>query len=81
MTLSRNNLETMHIIPEQVEIALKDCATLPVYWDSKRCATKHGFKSGIKHAPITQWLKDDGYNLAISLPFSNLVCIDVDRHN
>lgn len=81
MKFSQNNLTTIQVTPEQVEFALKDCATLPVYWDSKRCATKHGFKSGIKHAPITQWLKDDGYNLAISLPFSNLVCMDVDRHN
>ena len=40
MKFSQNNLTTIQVTPEQVEFALKDCATLPVYWDSKRCATK-----------------------------------------
>lgn len=71
---------TTILMPEQIEFALKNVATLPVYPDSKLGAVKHGYKSGIINAPISQWLRN-GYNLAISLPLSYFACIDVDRHD
>ena len=51
------------LAPEQIELALKDVSTLPVYSGTKLGAVKHGYKSGIINAPISQWLRN-GYNLA-----------------
>lgn len=80
MIIPEISTTTTILTPEQIELALKDISTLPVYSDTKLGAVKHGYKSGINNAPISQWLRN-GYNLAISLPLSYLVCIDVDRHN
>lgn len=80
MIIPEISTTTTILTPEQIELALKDISTLPVYSDTKLGAVKHGYKSGINNAPISQWLRN-GYNLAISLPLSYLVCIDVDRHD
>lgn len=80
MIIPEISTTTIIFTPEQIEFALKDVSTLPVYWNTKLGAVEHGYKSGIINAPISQWLRN-GYNLAISLPLSYFACIDVDRHD
>lgn len=53
--------------------------TVPVYPNKKRPMTAHGYKNGVKNADIKGWLLK-GNNIGISLPLSNLACIDVDMH-
>lgn len=77
--LDYENLAPINRSYEQIEKSLWDCAVLPVYGNTKVCATKHGYKSAIKNAPIVEWL-NRGSNLAISLRYSYLACIDVDMH-
>lgn len=80
MIIPEISTTTIIFTPEQIEFALKDVSTLPVYGNTKLGAVEHGYKSGIINAPISQWLRN-GYNLAISLPLSYFACIDVDRHD
>ena len=80
MIIPEISTTTIIFTPEQIEFALKDVSTLPVYWNTKLGAVEHGYKSGIINAPISQWLRN-GYNLAISLPLSYFACIDVDTHD
>lgn len=73
------NLVPIVRTPEQIEKSLWNCSTLPIYNNSKVCATEHGHKSAVKNMQISSFCAC-GYNIAISLPFSNLACIDVDMH-
>ena len=77
--LDYGNLAPINRSYRQIEKSLSDYAVLPIYGNTKVCATKHGYKSAAKNAPVAEWL-NRGYNLAISLPLSYLVCIDVDMH-
>lgn len=58
---------------------LQHLYTVPVYPNQKRPKTKHSYYDGIKYADIKSWLSRV-YNIGISLPLSNLACIDVDMH-
>ena len=73
------NLAPIYRTPEQIEKSLWEIATLPIYNNSKVCATKHGYLSGVKNMQIASFL-NCGFNIALSLPLSNFVCIDVDMH-
>ena len=77
--LDYQNLAPIHRTFGQIEKSLWECATLPIHSNSKICATKNGYKSGVKNTLLSRWL-DCNYNIAISLPLSNLICIDVDMH-
>lgn len=69
----------MLISLEQQIYNLQQLYTVPVYPNQKRPMTAHGYKNGVKNADIKGWLSK-GNNIGISLPLSNLACIDVDMH-
>lgn len=58
------NLVPILRTPEQIEKSLWNCATLPIYSNSKVCATKHGYMSAIKNMRISSFHKC-GYNIAL----------------
>ncbi len=69
----------MTISFDQMVHNLQQLHTVAVYPNQKRPKTMHGYKDGIINADIKSWLSK-GNNIGISLPLSNLACIDVDMH-
>ena len=55
-------------------------ALFPCWKNSKRPATRHGFKDAkLGLNPIE--LKNRGYNVAMSCAMSNVIVLDIDHHN